>query len=190
MIILKLIRGLYKSLTGDGTAWQLALGFALGAFLGIVPTKAPDPESGLLGLNLTWFVALAVLIIVRCSFQAAVVSLAAFKLLAIACIDPLSFGFGRTLVEDLAPRGLIQGFYSSPVLAYFQLHTYWVAGSLVVGLAIAMAIYVASYVLVNKYRERIRKRLEQSKLMRALNRFWPFRFLRWVLVGGVSLTRG
>jgi uncharacterized protein (TIGR03546 family) len=155
-----------------------------------VPIKAPDPQTGLLGLDLTWLLGLAVLIVVRCSFHAATVGFVLFGLLGIAILDPLCFSFGKVLLEELVPHGLIQTLYASPALALLQLHTYWVAGSVILGLALGLLVFFLSAWLIGRYREPVRQRMERSRLLRTLNRFWPLRFLRWLLVGGVSLGRG
>mgnify|MGYP006172416023 CR=1 FL=1 len=47
--------------------FQIALGFAIGAVLGLLPWQAADPDASVLGFNLAWFLVLGALVVIRCS---------------------------------------------------------------------------------------------------------------------------
>ncbi|MFO0983683.1 MAG: TIGR03546 family protein [Planctomycetota bacterium] len=187
MIVIKFLRSLYKSLSGEATPHQIALGFVLGAALGLIPWRAPDVETAVLGKNLLWFAVLAALLVLRCRLSAATLGYVVYGGLAIAVTSAIG-ELGRFLIERALPQAWFVWLGTGP-LKGFQLHTYWVCGAFIAALVNAIIAYPLVHLGVRRYRERMVTRMESSKLLRTLRKIWLFRVLKWVFVGGVSLTR-
>jgi uncharacterized protein (TIGR03546 family) len=187
VIIIKLLRSLYKSLSGEGTPHQIALGFVLGAALGLIPWKGPDRETAILGLNTLWFLVLFLLLMFRCRLSAATLAYVLYSLLGIALRNPIG-DFGRTLIESVGPKSLYVWLGRGP-LASLQLHTYWICGAFAAAVINAAIAYPLVALGVRRYREKVVTKLESSKLLRTLRKIWLFRVLKWVFIGGVSLAR-
>lgn len=187
MFLIKFIRGLYKSLSGEATPHQIALGFVIGAALGLIPWRGPDADTAVLGLNTLWFVVLFLLLLFRCRFSAAMLGYIVYSLIGVALREPIG-DFGRLLIERVGPQQLYV-WLGTGALRSLQLHTYWVCGAFAFALVNAVVMYPLVAAGVRRYRERVVAKLESSKLFRTLQKIWLFRLLKWVLVGGVSLTR-
>ncbi len=119
---------------------QIAFGFAMGIFAGLPP----------MGLHVIAPCTLALL--VRCSFRSFLISMGLFKLLSLA-VAPAAFAVGRWCLDS--SRGLDalwRWIFHLPVLAPMGYGRYLLFGSLVVGLAIAVPVFLLVRLLVVRYR--------------------------------------
>ncbi len=171
--MLTLLRTLAKALTGKVDALEFSLGIALGVLLGLVPMVEVDPGTGMMGLNTLWLFTLAVFLVLKASIPMGLLVAASIKLLAILFLDAAAFHFGRSVLDgaDSMAVGLAR---SVPGM---QLHTYWGFGSAVIGLVLAVVVFLVIYPLMKKRLPAWRERFGKSKVARALGNFFVFKMI-------------
>lgn len=174
MWILKLIRKLYKGLTGAESPTQIALGFGLGIMLGLIPFKS--------GMGILLFVAILAF---KVSFPFAVVGWAAAAALRAAALGPIAVDVGTWVLWDLPLRGLWAFLLNLPVLAILDLEKHGVMGGALLGCSSAAVLFFPIRFLVIRYREVVVARLSKSKTFKYLTNMWLVRMLRWILIGVV-----
>jgi len=166
-------RRLFRILNSELTPTQIAIGVLFGMFAGFVP----------LGPNTVMLLALALL--VRCSFSATLLSLAVFKLIAWP-LAPVSEDVGRAALTNLtALDSLWRAIVHAPVLAWMELSRYVVFGGYLIGMIIAVPVFVLVRRFVQTYRTSLLTFLEERRPIRALQgRERLYRALQWLIMGG------
>ena len=172
MFLLKLIRKLFKGLSGAESPTQIALGFGLGLTLGFVPFS-----SGM-GICL-----LIVILICTVSFPFAMVAWALGAALRTALLAGLFVKFGHWILMTLPLQGLWTFLLKLPLVALLKLESFAVMGGTVFGLLAGAALFAPVRFLVTRYRERVVERLSESKLFKFLTKIWLVRALKWILIG-------
>jgi uncharacterized protein (TIGR03546 family) len=156
LFLIKFIAKIFAALNGEISPRQLAAGFALGAWIGLIP----------FGLLPTILLLLAFLINVNLTmvFLAAAV----FKLIGFA-FDPVANQLGfALLVKAAALKPFWTQLYNTPVVPYTRFNNTIVLGSFVAGLVLLIPIYLLARLGVERYRTRYREKFRDSKLMKAI----------------------
>jgi len=173
MPFLRTLRKILLILNSELTPSQVALGFCLGIFAGLVPW----------GWNTLFLLTLA--FIINCSFSATLLAFALFKILAWVLL-PISYSVGKLILDGwslLDP--LWQLLAQGPLLAWLRLDHYAILGGYALALLIALPTYWAMRAFVLAYRESFFAHLERSRPWRALSRRERiFRLVQWLIMGG------
>jgi uncharacterized protein (TIGR03546 family) len=95
-------------------------------------------------------------------------SSAVFSIVAFI-LDPLLDGFGYWILADVeAFRSAWVWVASQPLLPYMKLNNTIVMGSLALGLLLFVPVFIASIVLIKKYRAKWRAQMRDSKTLKAM----------------------
>jgi uncharacterized protein (TIGR03546 family) len=172
MWVLKIVRKLFRGLSGAESPTQIALGFALGITLGLVPFTS--------GIGLLLFLCI---LCFRVSFPFAVVGWAVAGALRVAVLGSVLVGVGHWVLEVLPLQGLWSVLLNLPGIALLGLTRYAVMGGMVIGVLAGAALFVPIRFLVLRYRKVVVERLSQSKAFKYLTNLWLIRVLRWTLIG-------
>ncbi|HJU65980.1 MAG TPA: TIGR03546 family protein [Gemmatimonadaceae bacterium] len=166
--LLKLLQSLVRTLHSDGTPWQIALGVALGAGLGLTPL-----------LNVHNLVILALLCVLNVSFGAGMLGWALFTPVGFL-LDPVFDGIGRQLLADTAPlRPLWTGWDNTPLIPYTNFNNTVVLGSIVGWLVLFLPIALLARALVLQYRATFAARLHRTKVYQAISASRLYNVYTW-----------
>lgn len=172
MLIIKLIRKLFKVLNSEREPHEIALGFVIGMCLGLAPLKT------------LYVAALVVLFIVlRCNFTSLVLGFIIFQPLALAFGDRISNALGGFLIVS---PGVIQApilhLSGLPVLAWANLNDTLVLGGMILGWILAAPALIGMLLLVSWFRRSVSEE-RRARIGRAMKKFWLLRVLRRVFAG-------
>ena len=156
MYLLRPIRFFAKALTSELAPRQLAVGFALGMVIGLVPKG-----------NLTTIVLVAILCAIRVNLGVGLLSAFVFSWAGILT-DPLTHHIGLFLLTHDSLRPLWSYLYDLPVAPWTDFNNTIVLGSLVLGLALAYPAYRFSLPLFGRYTPMMSAKLQRFKVLRFL----------------------
>lgn len=139
---------------------QVALGFVLGMFLGLIP------------FSLNSFIISFLLFILNVDSLAGVISAALFGLIGFL-IDPLAHIVGYQLLVNIGfLKPLWSAFYNMPFIPFTRFNNTIVMGNTAIGLLLAIPVYFAIKAFINYFRTTKGKawldNIAQSKFMK----FW------------------
>jgi uncharacterized protein (TIGR03546 family) len=163
-----LIRKIGKVLRGAATPFQVHLACILGAMLGFVPSFSRSPAL---------VVGLVLLLVILNANLALVTILAGFAKLASLALMPVSFAFGRLLLDG-PTRPLFVKLVNAPVTAFLGLEWYVCAG----GLALGLLLGVGTGLLVNVPLKQFRLAMTKVEGANALYERWRHRKLARVVL--------
>jgi len=157
LLLAKFLAKLFNILNGEISPRQIAAGFALGVWIGLLPLN---------GLMPTVLLLLAFVINVNLAILA--VSTGLFKLMAYL-LDPLANEFGFALLTKVPSlRGFWTKLYNLPVVPYTKFNNTLVMGSLVIGFLSLVPMYFLAKWGVVLYRTRLRERILKMKIVQLL----------------------
>jgi uncharacterized protein (TIGR03546 family) len=156
MLLLKPLRFLVSGLTEESTPRQMALGFALGALIGLVPKG-----------NLTAVALMGLLCAVRVNLGAGLFGLFLFSWVAILT-DPLADSVGLWLLSQESLRSVWTMLYDTPVVPWTGFSNTLVLGSLILGVALFYPLYRLSEPGWNRYWPPIEQRIKKLRVVQAL----------------------
>lgn len=152
MLPLQILSKLIKILRSNQAPSQIAGGFILGLFLGMIPQ-----------FNLIHVLVILVVVLVNVNITAVVFSLAVFKMVAYL-LDPVLHALGYSLLVDAGfLQGLWRGLYNAPVIPYTRFYNTVVMGSAVTAMLLAVPLYVAVSRFVIVYREKLEAKIKANK---------------------------
>jgi uncharacterized protein (TIGR03546 family) len=155
LIIAKLIRNILSALNSEESPNQVAVGFAYGALIGLLPLKGLLPPvlvflSFLININLG-MVALGTLL---------------FKVIAFA-VDPVANHLGYTLLTQIAAlRPFWTRLYNMPIVPYTRFNNTIVLGSFVIGVIGMIPLFFFAKWAVLQYRAKVRDKILKLKIMK------------------------
>jgi len=168
LTLLKLLQSLVKTLHSEGTPTQIAAGVALGAALGLTPL-----------VNAHNLVVLLLLAVVNVSFGAGMLGWAIFAPVGFM-LDPLFDRIGQRLLTGTpALQGLWTAWDNTPGLALTNFNNTVVLGSVVGWLVLWIPIFVASRLLVLRYRATWGERVRDSVFYKAVTTSQLYNVYRW-----------
>jgi uncharacterized protein (TIGR03546 family) len=156
LLAIKFAAKIVSALNGEVSPRQIAAGFALGAWIGLIPV-------GLLP-TILFFLAL----VVNVNLPLLAVGTAIFKILGFA-FDPLAnkVGFGL-LVKAGGLKGLWTALYNMPLVPYTRFNNTIVMGSFALGLVLLIPLYFLARIGVERYRTSLRPTFLNSAFMKAI----------------------
>ena len=172
MIWLTPIRFLVEALTAESSSRQLALGFALGLVIGLVP------KGNLLAVALVM-----VLYCLRVNLAAGLCSAVLFSWLGVLT-DPFTHQIGLWLLSAESLRSVWTQLYDLPLAPWTGFNNTVVLGSLLLGLALFYPVYRVSEPLAARFGPPLQRRLQRFRLVRLL---WGLEMAG--SVGGSSAVR-
>lgn len=147
-----LIRVFGNSVRGIDNSRQLALGVAIGAMIGLVPKD-----------NLLFLALLAILILSGANLLTGAVSVFVTSIIGANLQDWLH-QVGQTVFGWEPIMIPISDFMQQPYAAWTRLDNSIVLGALTVGVTIVLPIYLASFVVFEKYRQQLERVFTDSRL--------------------------
>jgi uncharacterized protein (TIGR03546 family) len=156
LLIIKFLAKIMSILNGEVSPKQIAAGFALGVWIGLIPVK------GLMAYVLLFFS-----FIVNVNLAILFVAVAIFKIIAFVT-DPVANQVGFSLLTNAGLKDFWTQLYNMPIVPYTRFYNTIVMGSLVIGFVLLIPMYFAAYVGVVRYRTTLREKVRNSKLMKAL----------------------
>jgi uncharacterized protein (TIGR03546 family) len=170
LTLIKFTRWLYKTLNADLAAWQVALGFTLGALAGLLP------------FGLGTLCVFTAIILINVHFGSAMFSFGLFRLLSWLLQGVLVRPFGAWAVEA-APQGPIIAAAQSPILSWLRLDYHDVAGAIAIWLIIALPLFLGMTYAWTRLKPAMDRRLKSSKLLKWMSKVWLFKGLQYVFIG-------
>lgn len=156
LLIIKFLAKIMAILNGEVSPKQIAAGFALGVWIGLIPVK------GLMSIVLLLFS-----FIVNVNLAILFVAAAIFKLLAFL-IDPAANQVGFQILTHPALKDFFTNLYNTPIVPYTRFYNTIVMGSLIIGFVLLLPMYILSYMGVVRYRSQYREKIKNSRFMKAL----------------------
>lgn len=168
LALLKLLQSLVRTLHSEGTPTQIALGFAIGAALGLTPI-----------LSAHNIIVLALLAVLNVSFAAGMLAWVVFVPVGFL-LDPVFDRIGhRLLLETPALTPLWTRLDNTPFLALANLDNTVVVGSVVGWLALMLPIFVLARVGVLYYRATLGERVRRSRVYAAVSASRVYNVYTW-----------
>ena len=155
MFGIKLLKSIVNILQSEISPNQIAAGAVIGALIGLTPASS---------LNI--YILFFLMLVLNVNIGSAMLSATIFKLIAML-IDPLSDKIGYYfLVETTSLRTFWTNLYNSPVIPFTRFNNTVVLGSFIVGLLLALPIFLISKKLLVIYRLRFRDKVAKWKIMK------------------------
>lgn len=155
-LILKQIFQLIKLLNSETGTNQIAAGIAAGFILGMSPA-----------LSLQSLVLFLLIIVFRIQFGACLLSAFFFKFVAYL-LDPAFHAVGANILEMGGLRDLFITLYNMPLVPLTRFNNSVVMGSGVVGFLLSPVVFFVSKLMIQKYREKILAKFQETKLWKAV----------------------
>jgi uncharacterized protein (TIGR03546 family) len=167
--LLKLLQSLIRTLHSDGTPWQIALGVALGACLGLTPL-----------LNVHNLIILTLLCVLNVSFGAGMLGWALFTPVGFL-LDPLFDSLGRQLLADTASlRPLWTEWDNTALVPYTSFNNTVVLGSIVGWLVLFLPIALVARAGVIHYRATLAARLHRTRIYQTISASRLYNVYTWL----------
>ncbi len=154
--LLKQIFAFLKLLNSETGTKQLAWGIVAGFILGMTPS-----------LSLQSLLVFMCLFIFRIQIGAAFISAFFFSFIAYL-LDPVFDSAGSMILEADSLHSLFTTLYNLPIVPLTRFNNSVVMGSGVVALLLSPVVYIASIVLITKYRRAVVDRFKQTKFWKAV----------------------
>ena len=145
MFIWRTICTVFKGLTNETSHKQLALGFAFGMLIGLVPKG-----------NLTALLLMNGLLLLKVNLLTGVFSTLLFSFVGVV-VDPLSHRIGLALLRSKTLEPLWTSLYDVPLVPWTRFNNTIVLGSLVLGVILTYPTYRLSKPLFARYVPRLQK---------------------------------
>ena len=156
LFFLRPVRFFFKALAQDNTPNQMALGFALGLMIGLVP------KGNLIAISL-----MVVLGAVRVNLGVGMLAALAASWTGIL-VDPLTHWIGSSLLKNDSLIPFWTDLARRPLAPWTQFNNTIVLGSLVLGLVLLVPAWLTTRPLFAKYTPDWSQRLKKTKLVQVL----------------------
>jgi len=161
MFWLKFISNFIKILREGQTPAQVAGGFALGSIIGLSPM-----------LTLQGVFVWLVILVIDVNLSAATMSLLVFSLIAFI-FDPIFHRIGYFVLVNIdGLKDIFTTWYNAPIAPLTRFNNTVVMGSFICALILFPLVYFCMKKFVIAYRTTIGKRLEKTKIYKAINKSW------------------
>lgn len=156
LAIVRMLRKLADALLEEDAPRWLALGFALGMMIGLVPAH-----------NLTSYVLWTVLLASRSNLVAGAAGALVFSWIGMLA-DPVSHRIGMALLTLPSLQSTWTSLFGLPLVPWTNLNNSVVLGSLLLGVVLFYPAYRLSWLVFGRYREKILARMEAARAVQAL----------------------
>lgn len=163
-LLLKQLFALIKLLHSDNGTSSIAWGVSMGFILGMTPA-----------FSLQTILVFMLLFIFRIQIGAAFLAAFFFKFIAFF-LDPLFNSIGMAVLEMDSLHGLFTELYNMPIVPLTRFYNTIVMGSGVVSICLIPVVFVASKILIAKYRTSVVERVKDTKYWKA---FKATGFYKW-----------
>jgi len=154
MLALKILSKILKALSSDASPNQLAWGFVLGMFFGVIPFW-----------SLYSIIILVFIVVLRVNLSMAIAGWLIFELVAFF-LDPLFHSVGYALLTQVDFLQPVWAFLSqSPILSWLSFNNTVMLGSVVISLVLLLPVFVSSRIFVEYYREKLHPRVQRLKIV-------------------------
>jgi uncharacterized protein (TIGR03546 family) len=161
MFWLKFISNFIKILREGQTPAQVAGGFALGSIIGLSPM-----------LTLQGVFVWLVILVIDVNLSAATMSLLVFSFIAFI-FDPIFHRIGYFVLVNIdGLKDIFTTWYNAPIAPLTRFNNTVVMGSFICALILFPLVYFGMKKFVIAYRTTIGKRLEKTKIYKAINKSW------------------
>lgn len=161
------IRKFLTALISSNTPHQIAMGFAIGTYMGLTPSNIP--------INI---VVIACLFLFNINSSAGFIASGLWSLLAYI-IYPFAHKIGLALLTQTpALTGLWTTLYNAPFIPYTHFNNTVMLGSLIIATLLFLPTYFGIKYIVTRYRNVYHAAFIQSKLYKA---FKSSKFIGWLV---------
>jgi uncharacterized protein (TIGR03546 family) len=151
--VLSAIAKLLKVLNSDDNPAQVALALVFALIMGLTPLMSPHN-----------ILILLLVLVIRVNLSFFILGFALFSGLAYA-LDPISVRLGADILQAASLEGLWTSLYQSSFWRFMAYNNTLVMGSFCLSLILALPIYWAAVWTITRYREKVRAKLAQTRLM-------------------------
>lgn len=151
--MLSAIAKILKVLNSDDNPAQVALAIVFALIMGLTPLASPH--------NL---LILLLVLVIRVNLSFFILGFALFSGLAYA-LDPLSAQLGASVLQSESLNSVWTAMYQSSFWRFMAYNNTLVMGSFCLSLILALPVYWAVIWAITRYREKIRARLAETRLM-------------------------
>ena len=167
MLVLRFLVKFVRLLNSETSATSIALAFALGMFLGLVPL-----------LTLQGIAVLLVVLFFRVNLTAAFFTMAVFKLAGLALRGAFD-AMGCSLLDSASFVGLHTWLYNGPLSSCSLNHSVTLGATLTAALLL-VPVFVVSRLLINAYRTTLNERIAQMSIVNAFRGSRIYKIYEWL----------
>jgi len=165
MVWLKIISKFVKAFHSGESPGQIAVGFAIGFFIGLMPFW-----------TLQTLILFFILILVNINLAAATVAFFIANMIAYL-LDPIFHSLGYYILTQISfLQGTWEAIYNSVFGPLTRFYNTVVMGSFVSGLILFLPIYFGMKKFVLLYRERLEEKIKKWKIVQVINGSKMFQF--------------
>jgi uncharacterized protein (TIGR03546 family) len=157
--MLSLLAKLLAALNANSRPGEIAAAAAFGLMLALIP-----------GGNLLWFALLVIVFLLKVHLASALIVMAAGKLIA-PLADPLLEQAGLFILNRPALAPFFTSMANAPLLPYTSFNHSLVMGGFAAGMLLWVPVFLLFIPLVNLYRNTLRPKLAESRLVKGFQRF-------------------
>jgi uncharacterized protein (TIGR03546 family) len=157
-MFVKWVATLIVAVNANNRAGEVTAGVSFALLLALIPSG-----------NLLWFFLFLITFFLKIHLGAELLFLALFKLLA-PLTDSLLHRLGLVVLNQPFLAGLFTGAYNLPLVPLSRFNNTVVMGGLVAGIVLWVPVFLLFRRLVVLYRRRLRDRIANSRLVKALRR--------------------
>jgi uncharacterized protein (TIGR03546 family) len=154
--MIKALARLIVALNANTRPAEIGAGAAFGLLLALVP-----------GGNLLWIVLFVVAFLIKMNLAAMFLLLGVFRLL-VPLVDPALDALGYLVLSAPALAPLFTALQNAPVVPLTRFNDTVIMGGFVAGLVLWVPVCLAFIALVKVYRAKLRERIANSRLARAI----------------------
>lgn len=154
--MITLLAKLLNALNSENSTRQIALGIALALVYGLSPV-----------ISLQAFVLLFVVLLIKVHLASFILAVGIFKGLSYG-LSGMAITVGEYLLTSDVLSGVFNTLYQFDIFKLAHLHHTYNLGSFVLGTAIAVPLYFAAKLFIEKYRQHIKAYFEQLSIVKAL----------------------
>lgn len=179
------IAKIFVAINSNTRPREIALGISFAFLLGIMPFLLPAMPP----INLLWLLLFFIAFFIKLNQAMFGVFLALFKLLA-PLLYPVTSWIGFQILTIPALEGFFTSLNNIPVIPFTYFNSPLVIGGLVVGSALFVPLVLLSSQLLRLYRDKLREKLANSKLVKGFLKIPIIKKLSQVFGGAISFYQG
>jgi uncharacterized protein (TIGR03546 family) len=158
MMVLRWVMKMFAALNANTRPGEVAAGFAMGIWLALIPSG-----------NLLWIFLLLITLLIKVHFSVALVAMGIGKLFT-GLLDGLLHEAGYSVLTVPSLESFFTSLYNTPFIPFTLFNDSIVMGGFIAGFVLFIPIYILLVLLVKLYRRKIRDRIADTKLVKALKK--------------------
>jgi len=165
LLLLTFIRKLIKLLTSSNSPSQLALGFSIGAFIGLTPDNIFNT-----------LVIITLLFILNVSFSSGLLSTGILSLFQ-PFVFPYAHSLGLSVLQSPDLKGTWTLLYNLPVIPFTHFNNTVMMGGILISITLFIPLYVLTKYLITTYHATLHTRLKNSKFVAVIKKSVVFEWI-------------